>query len=221
MPREPLTRERVVQEALRIVDRDGLDALTMRRLGSALGVEAMSLYHHVPNKAALLDAVVEAIMREDLDGGTDPDTAFGTGPWTERLERIACGYRDLLLRHPHAVPIVATRPLTTPASLRIVEACLAALRTGGLAPAEALAALNATVLWTLGFVLAEVGPPPGAAPGATPEEALAALASLAPDEFPLLLEAVAGTTWGLPDGEFRFGLEVVVRGLEAVLGADG
>lgn len=213
MARQPLTRERVVAEALRIVDRDGLDGLTMRRLGGALGVEAMSLYHHVPNKAALLDAVVEAIMREDVD-----HAAFGDGPWTDRLQRIAIGYRGLLLRHPNAVAIVATHPLTTPGSMLIVERCLASLGEGGLEPAEALAALNAAVLWTLAYVLAEVGRLPGALPAASPEEAHGAMAALAPAEFPLLTAAVAQTTWGLPDGEFRFGLEAMVRGLAAVLG---
>jgi len=212
-PREPLSRERVVCGALRIVDVEGLDALTMRRLGAALGVEAMSLYHHVPNKAALLDAVVEAIMVEDLDR-----VDIGEGPWPERLHRIAAGYRRLLLRHPNAVVLVATRPLATGESLRIVERCLEALTGGGLEPPEALAALNAAVLWTLGYVVAEVGRLPGTAPRAMAEETERTMAALAPAGLPLVAAAVAGTTWGLPDGEFTFGLESVVRGLQAVLG---
>lgn len=214
--REPLSRDRVVGEALRIVDEEGLAALSMRRLGAALGVEAMSLYHHVPNKAALLDAVVEAIMVEDVDHIAPPD-----GPWTERLVWIASGYRRLLLRHPNAVALVATRPLTTSGSMRIVERCLDELVRGGLPAPEALAALNAAVVWTLGYVVAEVGRLPGAAPAATHEETGEVMASLAPHEFPVLTAAVAATTWGLPDGEFTFGLEAVVRGLEAVLSDPG
>lgn len=215
MGREPLSRERVVAAALRIVDADGLDALSMRRLGAALGVEAMSLYHHVPNKSALLDAVVEAIMVEDLEQVAPMD-----GPWPDRLRWIAAGYRRLLLRHPNAVALVATRPLATAGSMRIVERCLAELTEGGLTPPEALAALNAAVVWTLGYVVAEVGRLPGAAPGADPDAVERAVAALAPVEFPLVTDAVAGTTWGLPDGEFMFGLDAVVRGVEAVL-ADG
>ena len=76
---------------------------------------------------------------------------------------------------------------------------------------------NAAVVWTLGYVVAEVGRLPGAAPAASHEETGEVMSALAPAEFPVLTAAVAATTWGLPDGEFAFGLEAVVRGLEAVL----
>src|SRR5687767_10217410 len=94
-----LTRDRVVQAGLRLVDRDGVEALTMRRLGRELGVEAMSLYGYVDNKQDLLEGVLARVYAEMP---TDAE-----GPWTTRLRTIAGRFRSVLLRHPNLVGLVA------------------------------------------------------------------------------------------------------------------
>src|SRR6267143_2086131 len=103
--RTPLTRLRIAQAALAVVDRDGLDALSMRRLGAELGVEGMAIYRHFPNKAAVLAGVVEALLGELV---IPPPS--GT-PWQIVFREVARAYRALLLRHPHAIPLLAALPL--------------------------------------------------------------------------------------------------------------
>src|SRR5258706_5684902 len=109
--RVALSRERVLEAALQIVDREGLEAISMRRLGDALGVEAMSLYNHVPNKAAVLDGVFERVLAEL------PVLKPGRKSWRAVLKAQALALRDVLAAHPNALPLFATRPAVTEASL--------------------------------------------------------------------------------------------------------
>ncbi len=133
-----LTRERIVRTALDIVDREGLSALSMRKLGAQLGVDPMAAYYHVPNKDALLDAIVEAVMAE-IDLGKDDPSA----PPEERIMYAARAYRDVMLAHANALPIVLSRGPSTPEAMRPVELLLGILRDAGLAPAQAMAGMNA------------------------------------------------------------------------------
>ncbi len=119
----PLSRDRIVQTALGIVDRDGLDALSMRRLGAELGVDPMAIYYHVPNKDALLDAIVEAVMSEiDL---TFDDASL---PTEDPVVGAARAYLDAMLAHVNALPIVLSRGPSTPVALRPVELLIRILR---------------------------------------------------------------------------------------------
>src|SRR5579871_4325912 len=118
--RVPLSQERVLRAALEIVDRDGLEALSMRRLGAELGVEAMSLYNHVPSKAVLLDGIYEQILEE-----TGKPRARGT--WLDQARHQARALRRALLAHPNAVSLFATRSAATPAALARLEVELAIL----------------------------------------------------------------------------------------------
>src|SRR5207237_7828457 len=106
--RTTLTRERIAVAAVALIDGEGLDALSMRRLGSALDVEAMSLYRHFPSKAALLEAVVGRLLAELLL------PVPGIVPWQESFRTLARDYRRLLLRHPNAIPLLATLQLSNP-----------------------------------------------------------------------------------------------------------
>ena len=110
-PRVPLTRERVLEAALRLVDEEGLDALTRRRLGQELGRDAMTLYRYAPDQAALLDGIVELVLDELVipDDGQD---------WQTQLRRGAHNFRQLALAHPHMVGLIVTRPMSTPLGLR-------------------------------------------------------------------------------------------------------
>ncbi len=142
-----LTRDLVLAAAVRLVDEHGLGALTMRRLGAALGVEAMSLYHHVDGKAALLAGVADAVMAElDL-----PDPAL---PWDERVRALAHGYRALAHRHPHVFPLLVTG--AGPSAGAAVGALGDALGAAGLGPEQVGTAYAAVVSLVEGFAMEEL-----------------------------------------------------------------
>lgn len=126
--RDALTRNRVVHAALALADEHGLEALSMRRLGLELGVEAMSLYRHVPSKEALLDAMVDAIV---LQWVAD---AHPAEDWRERVATIMHRAHDTLLAHPWAVELVAARPQVGEGRLRYAEEVTAALFAAGFTP---------------------------------------------------------------------------------------
>jgi AcrR family transcriptional regulator len=156
-PRAGLTREKVLDAAIAFVDTHGLAALSTRKLGAALGVEGMTLYHYVPTKAALLDGMVERVL-EQAAGELAP--APGQ-PWPDAVRGVATRYRDVLLAHPGVLGVVATRPVNSPAAFRIVEAGLAALTSQGVPLARAMDTLNAVMMFVVGHTLAEAGQTPG------------------------------------------------------------
>src|SRR5436309_1758543 len=119
--RAGLSRELVLNTASQLVDREGLSGLTMRPLEGTWGVEAMTLYHYVPSKEALLDGLVERVFAEAL-----PPSVEGA-PWQEQLLGYAASLRETLLRHPGVLPLAVTRPMATPAGLDAVERGLGAL----------------------------------------------------------------------------------------------
>ncbi len=158
--RGPLNRHRVVRAAIHYIDRNGLPDLTMRRLASTLGVEAMSLYKHVSGRDNLLDTVVEALL-DDLY--TSPDVQFDASDgWQDYLRRVAHGVRGVALDHPQVFPLVATRPPAAPwirpplRSLAWIEAFLHALRTQGFGEQQAVDAYKAFTSFLLGHLLLEV-----------------------------------------------------------------
>ncbi|MFI8996621.1 TetR/AcrR family transcriptional regulator [Streptomyces sp. NPDC053542] len=168
-----LTRERVLATALEVVDRDGLSGLSMRKLGAELGVEAMALYRYAASKSELLDGLVEAfceeleqVLGEEPEGvGEPPPGGVGqlpTGEWRRGLHRIALATYRVGLRHPHVVPLLATRLLSTPlarrppAVLRSDERVLALLRAGGMNDRRAVSVHRAFTAWLLGYLIVEL-----------------------------------------------------------------
>ena len=158
--RTPLTQERIVDAAVEFIDDFGLPGLSMRRLGTRLGVEAMSLYRYVPGREQLLDAVVERIidrMEADPDVLEDPEHG-----WQDYLQRLAHGIRRVALTHPKAFPLVASRPAEAPwlrpplRSLRWVEAFLQGLAREGFSDQAAVEAYRAFTSFLLGHLLLEV-----------------------------------------------------------------
>jgi AcrR family transcriptional regulator len=199
----PLNREQIVNTALALVDRDGLKALSMRRLGAELGVDPMAVYYHIPKKEALLDAIVEAVMASiDLTVYHPEDSS------EERVMCAAKAYRDAMLAHANALPIVLSRGPATAAALRPVELLIGILREAGLPPAKALAGMNTIAAAVRGFVgmIAH-----GASKEHSPEE----LARQIPaEDFPHLRSAMpfAGE---FADHGFDFGIRSLARGLIA------
>jgi AcrR family transcriptional regulator len=199
----PLERERIVATALAIVDRDGLKALSMRRLGAELGVDPMAVYYYLPNKQALFDAIVEAVM-----AGIDLAIDDPKRPPEERILRAAQAYCAALMAHANAMPILLEHGPATPVALRPVELLVGILRDAGLPPAEALAGMNVIAAAVRGAV----GMGAVDAPGDQDMDDHWSRLSVA--EFPHLAEAltVPGATF---EKLFDFGIRALARGLLA------
>lgn len=207
--RAGLSREQVLDAALALVDQHGVAALSMRRLGAELGVEAMTLYHYLPNKDALLDGIVERVLAE-------ADSSLAGGPWQHALTGYARSLRATLLRHPGAAPIVATRPAATPETLRAAERGLAVLCAAGFSVGRALDTLNALTLFTVAHAASEVSTAAvNAAAGAGSQDYVARLDAR---EFPLLSEA-ARSSAGTDDGaRFEFAIAAFLLGAAPAAG---
>lgn len=146
--RPRLSRHAILEAALRLVDRDGAEALSMRRLGQELGVEAMSLYTHIAGRAELLNGLSE-VMVEALP------RAAAAG-WRDSIRTFAHGIRNTAKRHPHAFLLVGMRPLRTVEALTPVEALLSSLSAAGFSPADAVSTYRLVVSFSRGFALAEI-----------------------------------------------------------------
>lgn len=204
-PRPPLGRRRILEAALTLIDSRGLDDLTMRALGAELGVEAMSIYKHVPGKGAVLDGVVELLLEELSDGGRP----LAASDWREALADLAQRLRRLSLSHPLSFSLLSRRSVSAYLVARdVVEQVLQTLIAGGFTREEAVAAVRLVVRFTLGFSFTN---PARTARADGPE-----LGSAAPleDEFPLVAELLG--TMGREDQEeslFAIGLAALIRGL--------
>jgi AcrR family transcriptional regulator len=203
--RQPLSRRRVLEEAVRFVDREGLEALTMRRLGAELGVEAMSLYNHVPNKDALLDGMVEVLLGE-LE--VPPENRG----WEERIKEGYRAFRRLAHEHPNVFPLLVNRPPETMDGVWLVEEFLRTLEEAGFGKETALHAFRTLSSYTFGYAMAEIRgfalEPDGSRLGAH---------GLSPEEFPRLCELKPQLENVDHDAEFEFGLDLILSGLRARL----
>jgi AcrR family transcriptional regulator len=150
-----LNRSMILQTALRIVDRDGMDGLSMRRLSEAVGRDPVMLYRHVPSKAAVLDGVAEMVLAQLSVDSTDPD-------WAGQLRTVARDFRQLALTHPNVVPLLVTRPLATPLGqrppgmLRPLEGVLALLTSAGFTGEDALHIYRVLFGYLYGHILNEL-----------------------------------------------------------------
>lgn len=196
--RQALTREAVLEEALALVDAEGLDALSMRRLGQRLGVEAMTLYYYVPSKEALHDGLVEAFL-----AGVH-STAEA---WRDAVTQIALEFRAAARRHPEVMRLFATRTLHAPAWARATESLLAAFLDEGFGRVEAVHAYRLVSAYMTGYVLGElrlVGAPTLAA----------YLRQLDRADFPVLHELAPELKGVDRDREYELGLESTLDAIE-------
>jgi AcrR family transcriptional regulator len=206
--REALSRERILRAALAILDQEGLDAISMRRVGEELGVEAMSLYNHVDGKAAILDGIFETVLAE-----LPPPRRAAS--WQAALRDRARALRAVLRAHPNALPIFATRPAVTPASLDHVEGVLEVLRSAGFSAPDALRALQVLSAFVVGHTVA------GYAPRKADEDSRPAYGRLDEARFPRVLEAARLLDGHDVEDEFEFGLEALFTGFGERLAARG
>jgi AcrR family transcriptional regulator len=210
-----ITRERVLAAALAIIDSDGADALSMRRLARALDRDPMILYRHAPNKAALLDGVAETVLAQLDVNSADPD-------WAGQLRAVARRFRTLALAHPHVVPLIVTRPLATPlglrpsGTLRPLEDILALLTRAGFSGPDALHIYRALFGFLNGHVLDELQELVEN-PEETDDLLRLGLHRLPITEFPLLrgLAAVLAAYDGA--AELERGLDILLTGLTSTL----
>ena len=213
----PITRAAVLANALEIIDRNGVEGLSMRRLGEAVGRDPMVLYRHVPNKAAVLDGVAEMVFEQLSLDTTGPD-------WAAALRHLAHDFRDLARAHPNVVPLLVTRPLATPLGmrpqgmLRQLEDVLALLTGVGFSGADAVLVYRALFGFLYGHVLTELQEVIER-PEETDDVLRLGLYRLQISEFPRLRELAP--TWAAYDGlaELDRGLDILLSGLGAQLGS--
>ncbi|KXZ61315.1 Tetracycline repressor protein class E [Microbacterium laevaniformans] len=206
-----LSIQRVVAEALRIADRDGVERLSMRGLAAALDAGAMSLYHYVANKEELLDAMIDVVFDEIELPSLDV-------PWTAAMRAEAVSAREVLARHPWAISLMESRTSPGPANLRHREAVTACLRRAGFSIEMATHAnwlLNSHVY---GYALQEANLPFETAEELADMTEDVYLPQIPADRYPYLHESGAHlmATGYDPSQEFLFGLDLVINALEAL-----
>jgi AcrR family transcriptional regulator len=214
-----ITRDVVLTAALEIIDCDGAEALSMRRLAGALNRDPMIIYRHAPNKAALLDGVAETVLAQLKVDPADPD-------WAAQLRAIARDYRRLALAHPHAVPLLVTRPLATPlalrppGTLRPLEDVLTLLTRAGFSGPDALHIYRALFGFLHGHVLNELQEVVEK-PEETDDVLRLGLHRLPIGEFPLVrsLASVLASYDGA--AELERGLDILLAGLATTLPSPG
>lgn len=204
-----LSKQRVVAEAVRLADREGVDGLSMRRLAGVLDAGAMSLYHYVANKEELLDAMIDLVF-EEIELPTE-----GTD-WQSAMRRRAVSARQVLARHPWAIGLMESRTSPGPANLRHREAVTACLRRAGFPVVMATHANWLLDSYVYGFALQEASLPFDSADELADMTEDVFLPQLPPDEFPYLNESAAELVAAGydPAEEFVFGLDLVLAALE-------
>ena len=210
--RPPVTRDRVLDAALALADEGGIEALSMRRIGKALGVEGMALYNHVANKDEILDGIVERVLAEIPLPSMD-------GDWKQEMRERAGAARRVFLRHPWAIGLLEARHAgSSPARLGYYDAVLGCLRAAGFTATLSMRAFSVIDSFLYGFILQELSLPFD--DSASLEEVGEDLLRQMADAYPHLTEA---TVQAIADGwdyseQFQFGLDLI---LDALAGQRG
>lgn len=211
--RGSLSRRLILEAGLRLVDVEGMEALSMRRLASELGVFPTALYHYVANKDALVRGIVEVVLAEVEVPGRD---ARG---WQERLRSLARSFRRVAQDHPRLLPRLVTYPEATMEEYGIYEALYEALEESGLGPAEVVRASALLFSYTTGFTLAESKGTLGSLSQVERDE----LAALPSERFPVTRRLAPQISAADLDADFAFGIDTIISGLKTMAerGGDG
>jgi AcrR family transcriptional regulator len=212
--RVPLTTHRILDRAMSIADTDGIDALTMRRLADQLGVEAMSIYHHLPNKNAILDGLAEQVFQQieaEVGGFAVPT---GGSPWIATIRPRILGARRVMLRHRWLPGVMESRGVMTPTMARYVDSVVGAMHAGGISYDLIHHGLHGLGSAMFGFsqeLMLDSDTPSG--------EDLTLMQDFVPNLAAMLEEVVhddPDSTLGWCDDqtEFEFGLDILLEGLE-------
>lgn len=210
--RRPLTRERVLAEALALVDEQGLEALTMRALASRLRVEAMSLYNHVPGKQGLYDGI-RGLLWEEIGRALESGQS-----WQQSLRSIARCLRAIARGHPRAFSLIITGSTLDERMLRTAARGLAMLDQGGFDRDHAAKTLNSVIHYALGYAMMELSLRAAGAPAQEGDgelETIVRLTRTLPADSPPELVRVARDCCAADlDIQFEFGLEALLAGLD-------
>jgi AcrR family transcriptional regulator len=210
----PLSKQRVVTEAIRLADNEGVDKLSMRRLADELGAGVMSLYYYVANKDELLDAMIDIVF-DEIELPTDPEG------WKAAMWQRAVSARQVLARHPWAITLMESRTTPGPANLRHREAVTACLREAGFSVEMATHANWLLDSYVYGFALQEASLPFDTAEEFADIGEDVFMPQLPPDQYPYLNEAAATLLAAGydPADEFTFGLDLILGALETLAAA--
>ena len=203
---EPLTRQRVLEAALHLIDQEGLEGFSMRKLGSLLGVEAMSLYNHVESKRAVFDGVIELLIIQD-PLPVPPDATP-----REELWIVAHAFRDVLRAHPRVLPLVATSPLRTSASLAMLDRLLETLHQAQITGVQSIYALQCIVGFVVGHTLLGTGTQAVAGLEPGPNGPMV-WQHFPAEQYPRLHTLLPEIAQWNADQEFDFGLEALFQSL--------
>lgn len=212
--RVPLSRDRILAAAVKVADIEGLDAITMRRLGQELGVEAMSLYKHIENKDAILDGMVDLVLTNVYQ----PEPG---GRWQTELRAYAGSARTAFGAHPWAIGLMNAREKPSQEYLARLDRCIGVLREGGFSLEAAAHALSFLDSYIYGSAVQEASLPFDSPEGLA-EVTENILEQMPIDELPYLAEM--GAAFVLDTGydqaaEFEFGLELVLDTLDGLADA--
>lgn len=202
--RAPLSRERVIQAALRYIDDHGLAALSMHKLGAALEVKGMSLYHYVANKGDLLDGVVETLWAEVEEAAPSHED------WRRSLESFAHAVRYMVRRHRNAASLVFSQGVIPEAALRVIRARVRSLTEAGFSEARSYDLMRTVTSYVLGSAFAEITWETGEV-GCAPEVSQL-LRPGTPDDLAAVAEVFCGQS--NLDAQFELGLDLMLRGIE-------
>ncbi|GHO57031.1 TetR/AcrR family transcriptional regulator [Ktedonobacter robiniae] len=203
---EPLTRQRVLEAALRLIDQEGLEGFSMRKLGASLGVEAMSLYNHVESKRAVFDGVIELLIVQA------PLPVHPNATPREELWTTAHAFRDVLRAHPRVLPLVATSPLRTSASLVMLDRLLETFHQAQITGVQSIYALQCLVGFIVGHTL--IGTGTQAVEGLEPGPNGPMVWQRFPaEQYPRLHTLLPEIVQWNADQEFDFGLQALFQGL--------
>ena len=209
-----LSRARIISAAVDLIEREGVEAVSMRRIAALLDCGVMSLYNHVPSKAALLDDVAERVI-----SGIE-FTAMPGASWEEQVRAQARAFRAIARKYPRSTMLVVSRPTPSLTGLRPIENALATLREAGCGGNEAVLIVHAFIAFIMGSLLREVGVTPGQHDDeASGTGAMVATGLADPAEFPQVTSLAAELSRKDPDGEFEFGLDLLVHAIAALLPA--
>ncbi|MDP9329474.1 MAG: TetR/AcrR family transcriptional regulator [Actinomycetota bacterium] len=212
--REKLTRERVIDAALQVMDAEGLEAVSMRRVAREVGVEAMSLYHYVKDKDDLLAGICDRVM-------ADFEFPDATGDWNQRVRAGARSWRRVLQAHPDVMRLFAVThgpSQSAPDALRPTEFALGLFKEAGLSDRDTVQAFHAFGGYIQGFAMMEGG---SINPVAAAEDHLGKVASaVSAEDFPVLAAVSRHFAECDADEQFEFGLDLLIKGLRARVSAD-
>jgi AcrR family transcriptional regulator len=207
--RDPLSRDRVLRAGVALADEQGIDAVSMRRVGETLGVEAMSLYRHVAGKDDLLDGMVDEVITRF------PVPALG-GDWRDRLGALVRGAHRELVAHPWVPALATSRPAVGPGRLRFVDGVLGTLLSAGCSPQLAHDAMHAVEVHVFAFTLQELRLHAGPTAHGYELDAVDAAGDSA--HYPHLAVTLATATHDHV-AEFEFVLELLMVGIERAISA--